>query len=139
MHHDGMSEQTALHGYDTDFPGWIDMKQVDLGMIDVNVADIIGGNGFANDAYQENWEPKPIEFDYRYERAESFVKDRMKEHGKGKKKALDLDYIHLFRFWSEIEKKHVYYVCNDGHRRVSCAHRLGVTRIRAEVTDLLTK
>lgn len=136
MKHSDYMEKRTLKGYSEDFPNWMDMKQVEIGRQRVDVNDIVGGNGFCNDDYYDDWTLKPVGFDLRYDRVKEFVSKIIKKRGKGYKSALDLDYIHLFKFWSEKEGKHVYYVCNDGHRRVSAARTAGIRYIMAEVTSL---
>ena len=128
-----MSSNTLRH-YALDHPEWINQKQRELGVQVVKVSDIIGGNPFASKHYSNNWEPNDIEFDRRYQRVERLVKEAIAMQ---KNVALDLGYIHLFKVYSEELGKCVYYVCMDGHRRVSNCHRLGVDEIKAKVTELI--
>jgi len=126
--------ENTLRDYSTDYPNYYEYNQVELGVQEVFVADIIGGNPFASKNYQCDWIPKPIEFDFRYEGVEKFVKARLSE---SKSEVLDLGYIHLFRFYNRELDKPVYYVCMDGHRRISICHKLEIKKILAKITEIV--
>lgn len=133
-----------LRNFKDDFPEYYDMyAQKELGRIVVEVKDIIGGNEVAYQYYYENWTPKPHEKNLRYTSVTNFVKGRLnvaRKQQKGNyKMPLDLGYIHLFKFFCKKSNKDVYYVCGDGHRRVSICHHYKVKRIYAEVTELNPK
>jgi hypothetical protein len=108
------------------------MKQTDLGVCRVRVDSIIGGDEHAGEDFDDNF--KLIVgggFDLRYENVERYVRGLVKGRMRNKRIAHDLGYIHLFKFDQD------YYVCMDGHRRVSVAKKLRLHAILADVTELL--
>lgn len=122
-----------LASYEEDFPGWIDMNQDEIGVVTVHVEDIVGGTSARAGEYNPDWTVENVENDFRYRKAFAFVEKRMEERGK---EDLDLGWIHLFQFTRD-DGENVYYVCADGHRRVSACKQLDVISIRADVTALL--
>lgn len=119
-----MMNTDHLPAYELDFPAWADWAQTENGILPVAVDHIVGGSSARADDYHRDWSNREI-FDLRYDRAFAFVKERLSLPG-----PIDLGYIHLFKF------DDIYYVCMDGHRRVSAAHVLGIKTILADVTKL---
>lgn len=127
---------SQLKSYADYFPEYLDYEQIELGKKTVNVKDIIGGNEIGSKFYNEDWSPKPIEYNNRYKGVENFVKYKQTS---SKNKILDLGYVHLFGFYSSELSKNIYFVCNDGHRRVSVCHKFKISKIFAEITFLKKK
>jgi len=127
-------ESTCLRDYRRDFPDWYDMKQKELGIQKVKVKNIVGGNPFVSENYNSDWVMHKMEFDTRYQRVEQIVKNAIITQKDAD--ALDLGFIHLFKFYCSRLGKDVYYVCADGHRRTSVCHRLKVPYILAKVTEV---
>lgn len=125
-------KKTGLPRYEDDFPGWIDMRQIDIKRVTVYVDDIIGGSKTRANEYNGDWSPVDGVFDLRYDKAFNFVKKQMESRGK---ECLDLGWIHLFEFTRD-DGALVYYVCSDGHRRTSACKQLGAISIIADVTKL---
>ena len=128
-----------LRDYEKDY-NWGEYSQVEMGVNAINVKDIIGGNSPASKNFLEDWSPKPIEFDLRYKGVkENVVQYRMARDKYWNDGVLDLGFIHLFQFYSDELNKSVYYVCMDGHSRVSLCHQFKVERIFARVTLVVNK
>lgn len=118
-----------LRNFQTDFPDWGSKKQVEIGDQPVDVDDIIGGNITVASNFNDDWTPKYR--DNRYKKVLKFVGNTMKGR---KRDYINLNWIHLFQFYSDELEKTVYYVCDNGHNRVSAAKELGVETIMADVT-----
>lgn len=129
-----LKEGTRIKLLHSDDPLFTGDRAKDLGVQKVKVSDIIGGNPHASKNYDPDWNPYEVEFDTRYQRVERIVKEAMVTQRDAD--ALDLGYIHLFKFYNKELGKEVYYVCVDGHRRTSVAHRLNVPYILAKVTEV---
>lgn len=121
-----------LRCYEHDFEDWGDLEQVELGVQEVSVKDIVGSSIHARKNFDKNWNPLENEYNDRYRRVESAIKITINS----KSEPLDLGFIHLFKIYSEKDNKDIYYVCMDGNRRVSNCYRLGVKRILAKITLL---
>lgn len=118
--------------YQADHPDWIDMRQVELGTCRVMLRDIVGGDEHAAEEFDDSFQLIPSGFDTRYENVEKHVRRLVKGRMR-KRVAHDLGYVHLFKFGKE------YYVCMDGHRRVSVGKKLRLHAILAAVTELLSR
>ena len=128
----GMTSKLAR--YEVDFPEWGDMRQEEIGIVTVYIEDIVGGTKFRADEYNDDWTIDG-ENDLRYEKVIDHVKKQVTKQGK---EDLDLGWIHLFQFKRD-DGENVYYVCGDGHRRVSACKQLGVMSVKASVTMLLPR
>ncbi len=130
---DGGWTTGELRNYIEDVPGWASLDQVEVGTTVVDVGDIVGGNGFSSSAYDGAWTLKGGP-DPRYDRAMEFM---ARQRTRARNGVVDPGHVHLFKIYSDRDGKDVYYVCVDGHRRVSCAKHLGIKKIKAIVTELV--
>ena len=121
---------------------WQYHPQENIGYVDIDVNFIIGGAQGCHLYYWSNWEQKII--DPRRDLLEHGINTKCKSNGTLDKKKLysflsnpslnpnRLYPIDLVCIMREGHKKE-YFVCDDGHRRVSLAHKYELSKIKALV------
>lgn len=121
--------------FDDIFPDWCDKPQCEVGLTEVPVKEIVGGNALRSKEYYDNWSIKRA--DSRYNSIEQKILDEALDRQKVKE-ILDTiggnASIDLACF--NVKGDRFCFVSADGHRRVSLAHKFGVESIQADVFEI---
>ncbi|MFX1445849.1 MAG: hypothetical protein ACFFHV_20730 [Promethearchaeota archaeon] len=119
------------------YPNYIEKPTKNIGIQEIEVKNIIGGNSNLSYEYWNDWTMK-----YKDRRMMNLERSVMTQNFVDSKKLEDMlctfpiiEPIHLLSF-IEKDKPKVYYVSGDGHRRISLAKRFKINKVIADVTEV---